>query len=300
MAIRKASAGIARRAASFSFPKILIIAVAIIAGSMIIRGRVQAPQAQVKEQIVVAEFDTVNVPVPAEAVAAGTKVKNIRWKTISFPKHQLPKGALTDATPYLDAATVAAIPANLPVFPENLSFAVQGVNPVVERIPSGMRAMTVKVDATTAVEGWAGSGSFVDVLLIGKDRTTVVAEKVKILSAERSVSPVEGNASPSVPSTVTMLVTQEQCLAINTAIPLGRIAFALRSPSDEASWVNTTFTSDELKTKPTASDRKSLITGYVAVKESEDKGKRAFALSDGKWVRTDVLPSGFFASQEGQ
>lgn len=77
----------------------------------------------------------------------------------------------------------------------------------------------MRVDATSSVEGWAGSGSLVDVLLIQKDRTTVVAEKVKVLSSERSSSPVEGGASPSVPSTATLLVTQEQCLAINTAIP---------------------------------------------------------------------------------
>lgn len=73
-----------------------------------------------------------------------------------------------------------------------------------------------------------GGFRFVSGILIQRDKTTVIAEGVKILSSERSVSPVEGNAAPNVPSTATILVTQEQCLAINTAVSLGRLSFSLK------------------------------------------------------------------------
>ena len=141
---------------------------------------------------------------------------------------------------------------------------------------------------------WAGSGSVVDILLVEKARTSVIAEKVRILSAERSVAPVEGQSSPTVPSTVTMLVTQEQCLAINTAIPMGKIAFALRSTRDEESWSDTEFNSNELMTKQVFTEQKpGSINGVVSFTGEENK---SFALTDGKWVKTEVMPEGFFVA----
>jgi len=272
-----------------------LIAFAIVVAAVVHR-RAAATEPLPPPPPVVAEFDTVAVPVPVAGVAAGTKVKAVRFRTVRYPKHQLPPGAIVDVTPHLEAVTMAPLPASLPLFEENLSRG--GVsNPVIERIPAGMRAMTIKVDATAAVEGWAGSGAIVDVLLVERDRTAVVAEKVRILSAERSVSPVEGAAAPSVPSTVTLLVTQEQCLAINTAIPRGRIAFALRSNEDEESWSSTLFTADRLKGNALPSEVRSSITGFAAVKGA---APRSFALANGRWIPTEVIPEGFLAAEPGR
>ncbi len=244
---------------------------------------------------VVGQFDTIRVPVPVEPVAAGTKLRDVKFRTVSFPKHQVPQGAVSDLTPLLDAVAVAPLPADLPLFRKNVSLNGGASNPVIERIPDGMRAMTIRVDATSAVEGWAGSGAVVDVLLAEKDRTSVVAEKVKILSAERSVSPVQGVDSPNVPSTVTLLVTQEQCLAINTAIPLGKIAFALRSTQDGGNWGRTEFSATHLKGGGVPMRRQSEVRGYVTIKGKEDQ---SFALTDGKWTSTEVIPEGFLASEK--
>ncbi len=272
----------------------VLIASSIIVAGFILSKRTE-PVAVVPKPTVVAEFDTIEVPVPAQFVPTGTKVKDIVFKTVAFPKHQVPEGALVSVGMYSEAYALSPLPANLPLFKENLSVAGAGSNSVLERIPAGMRAMTIKVDATAAVEGWAGSGSVVDILLIEKEKTTVVAERVKILSAERSVSPVEGSASPNVPSTVTVLVSQEQCLAISTAIPLGRIAFALRSLRDEETWQSTSYTAERLKGGTRArGETRSVVTGYVSIK---GKGSDAsFALADGRWVRTEVVPEGFLAS----
>ncbi|RMD87940.1 MAG: Flp pilus assembly protein CpaB [Candidatus Dadabacteria bacterium] len=254
-------------------------------------------EAKEKAPTVVAEFDTVSLPVPAHFVPAGTPVSKIRFKYMSYPKHQVPKGALFSVEKYYNGVTVAPLPANLPVFRENLSLEAKALNPVVERIPKGMRAMTVKVDATAAVEGWAGSGSIVDVLLVEKDKTTVIAEGVKILSAERSVDPVNPSSAPSVPKTVTLLVTQEQCLAINTAIPLGKIAFALRGATDGDNWRETVFTSERLRGRNVATPHKvSEVRGVITVKG--DRGAK-YALTDGKWIKTETVPDGFLVGEKG-
>ncbi|MBN8549316.1 MAG: Flp pilus assembly protein CpaB [Deltaproteobacteria bacterium] len=279
-----------------AFPGLMILAAAILGAAVILKSEIAPSQSEAKAPIVVGQFDTISLPVPVSFVPAGTKMKDIRFRNVSFPNHQVPEGALSSVTEYLEATTLAPLPANLPLFKENFSLLGGVKNPVIERIPAGMRAMSIRVDATSSVEGWAGSGSVVDVLLVEKDRTTVVAEKVKVLSAERSVSPVEGAAAPSVPSTVTVLVTQEQCLAINTAIPRGKLAFALRSGSDEDNWSDTIFTAERLTGNSALLDERAAVSGFVSVQSAD--GTDSFALSNGKWVRSEVVPEGFFAARE--
>lgn len=291
MAARIGSGGARRASKHTVIVGSVVLGASIIAAAVIVSGY-SRPQAVVASSApIVGEFDTVRLPVPVQPVAAGTKAKDIRLKSVAFPAHQVPPGAMTSLEGVLDSVTVAAIPANLPLFRENFSLTAQAVNPVLDKIPPGMRAMTIRVDATSAVEGWAGSGSIVDVLLVEKDRSSVIAERVKILSAERSVSPVEGAAMPSVPSTVTLLVTQEQCLAINTAIPLGRIAFALRGTRDEGNWSDSIYTASRLQ--GALPDSPGDVRGFIAVKEKDaSDGGRQYALVDGRWIKTDVIPPG--------
>lgn len=243
---------------------------------------------------VVAEFDIVNIPVPENPVAAGTRLNEVQFTTIGYPRHQLPEDAIVDLKSVQDMATIASLPAKLPLFRSNLTRMTRGRNAVVDQIPTGMRAMTVKVDATSAVEGWAGTGAVVDVLLVGKERTTVIAERVKVLSSERSTRPLDGS-TPAIPSTATLLVTQEQCLAINTAIPVGKIAFALRNIEDEQRWEGSSFTSDKFRGGP-AGLQKPSISGAVSLKSGDER--ISFALSDGKWTRTARAPEGFLFSEE--
>jgi Flp pilus assembly protein CpaB len=245
----------------------------------------------------VPEYNVVEIPVPEKPVPAGISLREVRIRFEKFPQHQLPSGVIRDLSQVQDHVTLAPLPGGLPIMEANIGTADEATNPILGRIPAGMRAMTVQVDATSAVEGWARSGSIVDVLLVEKSRTTVVAEAVKVISAERSLSAVDSNPSTTgrsgIPGTVTLLVTQEQCLAINTAVPLGRIAFALRSAKDEESWRATHFSSDELSGTKKAPER-SRIGGVVAFGSGTER--RQYALVDGAWIPADNVPSGFFVN----
>jgi Flp pilus assembly protein CpaB len=234
-----------------------------------------------KESIVVGSFDTVSVPVPVDIVPIGTAVKDINLKYVRFPKHQLPEGALLNFSNLQNRFVKATLPASLPIFLANLSSDHHVNNPVSAKIPEGMRAMTIEVTATSSVEGWAGSGSFVDVLLVTPKRSTVIAEKVKVLSAERVVAPIDGSPSAAVPRTVTLLVTQEQCLTISTALPHGKISFALRNQSDEGVWSNSSFESEKIVNSN--SDKiVSKVAGVFKIKDSDGQ-EREYALRDNKW-----------------
>lgn len=259
--------------------------------------RLTPPPSREQYKAFVPEYNTVEVPVPLRPVPAGTLVRDIKTKMEKFPDHQLPHGALTDLRLIGDSVTLVALPGGLPIMEANIGSHDEATNPILGRIPPGMRAMTVKVDATAAVEGWARSGSIVDVLLVEKTKTTVVAEQVRVISAERSLSPVDAprsaGTSSGVPSTVTLLVTQEQCLAINTAVPLGKIAFALRSSKDDEHWRDTHFSSDDLsQTKKPVS--KARVGGVVTVGTGADR--KQYALVDGDWIPADTVPQGFFVN----
>lgn len=239
---------------------------------------------------IVAEFDTVMVPVPKGRVPAGTLLTDITYEYIAYPRHQLPDGVIRTLDGLAMARTAVAIPAKVPLYPENITQQVSSGNVVVDQIPAGMRAITVPVDVTVMVEGWAGSGAVVDVLLIEDTQTTVVAEQVQILSSDSSVQPVAAMPSESAPSTATLLVTQEQALAITTALPRGRITFALRNLEDRAAWHSRVYTPDAFR-KGSAGGQRKTVKGFVSVREGA-----TFALSDGKWVTATVKPQGFFVN----
>lgn len=272
--------------------KVGIIGFSLIIAAFILKSPEPSERASLNP-VLVEEFDSIQVPVPKEPIPVGTNLSKLDIDFVSYPRHQVPEGAITEPSLLSGYENSVPLPAQLPIFSANLRpVGSASLNIVEGRIPPGMRAMTIKVDATTAVEGWAAPGSVVDVLLVQEDKTTVVAEKVKILSSERSVEEMN-EGGPRVPSTVTVLVSQEQCLAINTAIPLGRIAFALRSNQDEESWGSRTFTAANLnKTR-----KEATVSGFVSVKGEEGKD-RSYALSDGKWIVAETKPEGFLRVDE--
>lgn len=98
------------------------------------------------------------------------------------------------------------------------------------------------MDAESAVEGWARSGNYVDVILVRMARdsssaleSAVIAENVRILSAGSSAVPMAGEQTTAhAPSTVTLLTSQEDALKIKTAVNLGKLTFALRGTGDRS------------------------------------------------------------------
>lgn len=298
MAARVATSGFRRRTS----PGLTLGVGALVAGvglmAYVLGSRNAPPPTRERHKAFVPEYDVVEVPVPERPVAPGTAVREIRTRLERFPVHQLPQGALRDLSPVRDHVTLVPLPGGLPVMEANLGTVDEVSNPVVGRIPPGMRAMTVRVDATSAVEGWARGGSIVDVLLVEKNRTTVIAEQVKVISAERSLSPVDaGQGSNGVPNTVTLLVTQEQCLAINTAVPLGRIAFALRSQKDVEGWRETRLSSDEIRGGAREPETEK-VGGVVTFGTGADR--KQYALVNGRWIPADTVPAGFFARESSK
>ena len=289
-----------RKRRSHPLTAVGILSLAIVVAAFVLSKGMGNPEAKAAPAPVVGAFASVRIPVPLDFVPAGTRLSEVQFEVVSYPRHQVPAGALEDITPYMDSVAAAPLPANLPLFRQNLRKTAGVRNAVIDRIPEGMRAMTIRVDATAAVEGWASAGAIVDVLVAGKDKTSVVAEKVKILSAERSTSPqnIDGGA-PSVPSTVTLLTTQEQTLAISTAMNIGKISFALRSTADGGEWRSPNFSAKSIGRGVADVEEVDRVRGFVRFSAQNGEEDRSFALTGDKWVQSDVKPEGFFVAEGG-
>lgn len=162
------------------------------------------------------------------------------------------------------------------------------VNPITANIPEGYRAVTINVDVTSSVEGWARAGAFVDIvwnsMVNGKPSAFVIVQNAKILSAERQVegNPQEGQAP--VPSTVTLLLLADDATKIHLAETTGKLSLQLRGDDVENGVeTRTSLTIDDLMGKNTNNDGKQKYDAVVKIKNKNGKLEK-WGLKDGSLV----------------
>lgn len=126
---------------------------------------------------------------------------------------------------------------------------VRPSNSVIENIPAGFRAVTIRVDSRTSVEGWAQGGARVDVVWVssirGKPGIAVIVENAKVLSAERQVTQNADSLSP-IPTTVTLLTNTDDAKRLQLASVSGALSLSLRGDGDVKSSPGVPITVDDL------------------------------------------------------
>jgi Flp pilus assembly protein CpaB len=228
---------------SFAIAGVLAIPLCILGISKGMKQEAQAARLEKGEPIT----QSVLLPVPSRAIAAGESLEGIPFKNVAWPNSSSIHSYASSQEELHGKYSLFELAAGVPVPLSSLGQGLREKNRVAESIPAGMRAITVKADAESAVEGWAQSGSFVDVILIRSQsngegsakesvlESSVIAENVRILSAGSSTTPLSSaDTTTKAPATVTLLTSQEDALKIKTAASLGRLTFALRGIHDSA------------------------------------------------------------------
>jgi Flp pilus assembly protein CpaB len=225
------------------------------------------------------------LPVPVRAIARGEKLANVEFIRVKWPIQQVADRYIKAIDGYKNHIAQVSIPAYLPVPLSAITDRETEVNVVVERIPEGMRAITVKVDLEAAVEGWARSGNYVDVIVVRKASTVddgmeaqVIAENVKILSAGKSVE--SNSLNPPTPATITLLVNQQDALRIKAASSLGKLVFSLRGVGDQAPTVSRVLNQKQLLG---GEYRIPKVQKYKGFARGPD-GKTYRLISENEWV----------------
>jgi pilus assembly protein CpaB len=175
----------------------------------------------------------VEVLIPIQAIPAQTKLEPHMFRVEERPAVSVDERMVKSFEEIVNHWAKTLIIANQPLTTDH----IQDTRPVSQidgSIPAGFRAVTIRTDSTTAVEGWVRPGSKVDVLWTythnGEPILTTIVQNAKILSAARNINPDNPNAP--VPSTVTMLVTAEDAQKIELAKTTGKISLSLRGSKD--------------------------------------------------------------------
>jgi len=175
--------------------------------------------------------------VAAEPIAPGAAILAGSVKTIRVPANLFPKGGYSHVEEVVGRPVVSSIEADEPVVDSRLAARGSGFG-VAPMIPTGMRAVSVRVNDVAGVAGFVLPGMRVDVLVTGKPAgaddtfTATVLQNVTVLSAGQTVQTDGKSQSMSVP-VVTLLVDPLQAESLTLAASEGRIQLVLRNSSDQ-------------------------------------------------------------------
>jgi pilus assembly protein CpaB len=178
------------------------------------------------------------VVVAVSPITVGQKFTPDQVKLEDRPKNTLPEGAISDITRVLDRVSLQEVAIgeailNSRLAPEGSAAGLQAV------IPSGMRAMTVKVDEVIGVAGFIAPNSFVDIVATtlgngfeNESVSRIILQQVKVLASGKQVENRK-DGEPVEVNTVTLQVTPEQAEALALASTAGKLQLVMRNTVDE-------------------------------------------------------------------
>jgi len=177
------------------------------------------------------------VVVAARALPLGTVVSRDAIKLRDVPERLFPAGAFSRIEDVVDRPVTSNIQPDEPVLKARVAARGSGVG-LAPLIPSGMRAISVRVNDVVGVAGFVLPGMRVDVLITGQPSnhpetvTRTALQNILVLSAGQTIQ-TDGKSAISTP-VVTLLVSPDDAEALTLANNEGRIQLVLRNSSDEA------------------------------------------------------------------
>ena len=211
-----------------------LVGLGVAAGSaQLARDLLVAPAATASSE----KPDLVTIVTTSKEIGRGDVLQAQHFTTQVWPRSALPVDAFTeleDLLPPPDGKprrALRSMVAGEVVLASKVSDFGEKVT-IVQSITPGARAMSIKVDAVTAVGGLVTPGDFVDILLTRGDDATLVTDtimrKVKVLAVDQSSD--ELNEVPEIAATVTVEVTPEEGQVLALAQRAGSLSLSLRTP----------------------------------------------------------------------
>jgi pilus assembly protein CpaB len=183
------------------------------------------------------EVDSYQVVVAAAPLSMGTLLTAENVRLVSWPARSPVAGGFTDMTSVVNRGLLISVVENEPITATRLAPTEAGGG-LPPSIPTGMRAMSVKVNEVIGVAGFVVPGTRVDVLVTirrGEDdtMTRTVVSNVQVLTAGTRYDQENARDGEPIPSTVvTLMVTPADAERITLAQVQGQIMLALRNPLD--------------------------------------------------------------------
>jgi pilus assembly protein CpaB len=180
---------------------------------------------------------TRDVVIATETLPLGVAIKPNNVKIMKMPIDVVPKTGFIKVDDVLDRSVISPIMQDEPLLEGRLAPRGSGMG-LAPIIPTGMRALAVRVNEIIGVAGFILPGMRVDVLVTGhppagsaNDVTTTVLQNITVLSANQQMAPDKGQAINA--TVVNVLVTPEQAEMLTLAGADGRITLVLRNATDQ-------------------------------------------------------------------
>ncbi len=209
----------------------------------------------------IAQTSGLKVVIVEQPIEAGKAITADQIKAIDWPGSAVPHDAFTRTSDLVGRIARVSMIQGEPVLPGKLAqkTATGGLSSIIQE---GKRAITVRVNEVIAVAGFALPGSYVDVLVSGKDadnqsfaRTVLSRIKVLAVAQETTADPDK----PKVVNAVTLELSPHESEKLDLARNIGVLSLVLRNEFD-TSVINSAGVrlSDIVYTQPTGATTSSL------------------------------------------
>ncbi|MDA1013378.1 MAG: Flp pilus assembly protein CpaB [Planctomycetota bacterium] len=182
--------------------------------------------------------ETVLVLVAAIDVTSGTKLDETNTKFMKYPKSKVPENAVTSYEQYEMRAPIRKLAVDDVVLTTMLG--EKGHFGASNKIPQGMRVVTIPVTDSMSHSGQIQPGDFVDVILTFKHRhpdlgqitkSKVILDYIEVFSIDNNR---DGGSEPKekFAKNVSLLVTPRQMPIVPLAKSMGQLELSLRRQGD--------------------------------------------------------------------
>lgn len=178
------------------------------------------------------------VVVAVATIATGTQIRPDQVKVEEWPKSIMPEGTFDDVAKVVNRVTVGEITIGEPILSARL--AAEGSSAGLSAmIPSGQRAMTVKVDEVIGVAGFITPGTYVDIVttvtqtgMESESTSRIILQSVKVLASGKRIEHRQDGEATEV-NTVTLQVTPDQAEVLALASNAGKLQLVMRNTVDQ-------------------------------------------------------------------
>jgi pilus assembly protein CpaB len=172
-----------------------------------------------------------------KALDAGELLKPGNLQLVEWPAATPLIGGFTRIDEVAARIVLYPLPKGEPILERQLAAAGAGAG-LTAKIPSGMRAISVRSDEVVGVAGFLLPGTHVDVLMTyhsvtaPEPQTLTALQDVVVLAAGQQIQP-QADGKPISVNVVTLLLKPEDAEKLVLATSLGGIYFVLRNGADE-------------------------------------------------------------------
>lgn len=175
--------------------------------------------------------------VACKALPVGGMVTRDSVQLRDVPESFFPAGACSRLEDVVDRPVISPIQPDEPVVAARLADKGSGMG-LAPLIPSGMRALSVRVNDVVGVSGFILPGMRVDVLVTGHPEgrnetvTRTVLQNIGVLSAGQTTQ-ADGKSQSIQAAVVTLMVNPQEAEALTLAYNEGKIQLVLRNSADD-------------------------------------------------------------------